>query len=70
MNIDIRKAVLANLNNANYDEVRETVEDAISTREEKTLPGLGVLFEVMYNGGSKDEKEELINKIVNNLKTS
>ena len=49
MDLDIRKAVLANLNNSTYDDVYKTVTDAISSSEEKTLPGLGVMFELYWN---------------------
>ena len=45
MNFDLRKAVMANLDDSNYDEIRETIIDAIESGEEKTLPGLGVIFE-------------------------
>ena len=41
MNLSIRKAVIANLNNSTYDDVRKTITDAVSTQEEKVLPGLG-----------------------------
>ena len=40
MNFDLRKAVMANLDDSNYDEIRETIIDAIESGEEKTLPGL------------------------------
>ena len=29
MNLDLRKAVMANLDDSNYDEIRETIIDAI-----------------------------------------
>ncbi|MEO3111119.1 small acid-soluble spore protein SspI, partial [Turicibacter sanguinis] len=47
MNFDLRKAVIANLDDSNYDEIRETIMDAIESGEEKTLPGLGVMFEIL-----------------------
>ena len=48
MDISIRKAVIDNLKNATTDEVFKTIEDATTTKEEKVLPGLGVLFEVLW----------------------
>lgn len=35
MNFDLRKAVIANLDDSNYDEIRETIIDAIESGEEK-----------------------------------
>ncbi len=63
MNIDIRQAVLSNLNNSTYDTIEATILDAVSTREDKTLPGLGVLFEVLWNSASSQEKTTIINNI-------
>ena len=60
MNFDLRKAVIANLDDSNYDEIRETIMDAIESGEEKTLPGLGVMFEILWNGSNDNEKEKLL----------
>ena len=63
MNLSIRKAVIANLNNSTYDDVRKTITDAVSTQEEKVLPGLGVIFELYWNNCSEEEKGQIIGKI-------
>lgn len=67
MDINIRKAVLHNLNNATVDDVKSTIEDAMSRNEEVVLPGLGVLFEVLYRSSDDTEKQKLIDKLVQNL---
>lgn len=64
MNINLRKAVLNNLNNASFDNIKATIEDAISIDEEKALPGLGVMFEVLWKKASSDLKKTIINNIV------
>jgi small acid-soluble spore protein I (minor) len=64
MNINLRKAVLNNLNNASFDNIKATIEDAISIDEEKALPGLGVMFEVLWKKASPDLKKTIINNIV------
>lgn len=69
MDINIRKYVLQNLNNANFDVVRSTIEDAISTEEEKVLPGLGVMFEVLWNKSNPDMRNTIINSIVESVKS-
>lgn len=67
MDINIRKAVLQNLNHATHDDVRATINDAIERNEEIVLPGLGVLFEVLYNASSQEEKQKIIDKLVQHL---
>ena len=68
MNFDLRKAVIANLDDSNYDEIRETIIDAIESGEEKTLPGLGVMFEILWNGSNDSEKETMVSRITQCLK--
>lgn len=67
MDINIRRAVLQNMNKSTFEDVKETIDDAISSGEEKMLPGLGVLFEVLYNNSNVDEKNNIINKLVQGL---
>lgn len=67
MDLDIRKAVLSNLNKASYDDVTATINDAISLGEEKTLPGLGVLFELLWNNAAEDWKSDCTKQLVNYL---
>ena len=68
MNFDLREAVIANLDDSNYDEIRETIIDAIESGEEKTLPGLGVMFEILWNGSNDSEKETMVSRITQCLK--
>jgi len=63
MNFDLRNAVIANLDDSNYDEINETILDAIQSGEEKTLPGLGVIFEVLWNGSNDTEKASIVSRI-------
>ena len=67
MDINIRRAVLQNMNKSTFDDVKATVDDAISNGEEKMLPGLGVLFEVLYNSSNQQGKQEILNKLVQGL---
>ncbi|HPX21056.1 MAG TPA: small acid-soluble spore protein SspI, partial [Bacilli bacterium] len=46
MDINIRRAVIANLKGSSAEDIKKTIVDAISLGEEKVLPGLGVLFEL------------------------
>lgn len=67
MDLDIRKAVFNNLNKASHDDIEATINDAISLGEEKTLPGLGVLFELLWNNASEDWKNDCTHQLANYL---
>lgn len=67
MNLDIRQAVISNLENSNPNDIMLTINDSIS-KEDKVLPGLGVLLEVFWKGATIDEKNHICNAIANNLK--
>lgn len=67
MDLDIRKAVVNNLNNATHDEVESTIKNAIELSEEKTLPGLGVLFEILWKNSNEEWKNACILQLVKYL---
>ncbi|WP_042459564.1 small acid-soluble spore protein SspI [Neobacillus dielmonensis] len=68
MNLNLRKAVIHNVANDTQDQLEDTIVDAIQSGEEKMLPGLGVLFEVIWNNASENEKKDMLNTLENGLK--
>ncbi|AUS08262.1 small acid-soluble spore protein SspI [Laceyella sacchari] len=60
MNFDIRGAVIHNIHTMNPQQLQELVVDSIQQGEEKLLPGLGVLFEVIWKNSSDAERNQLI----------
>ncbi|MCQ6266519.1 small acid-soluble spore protein SspI [Fictibacillus sp. WQ 8-8] len=68
MDIDIRKAVLANVSGNNKEQLESTIVDAIQSGEEKMLPGLGVLFEVIWKESDNQKKEEMLSTLSSGLK--
>jgi small acid-soluble spore protein I (minor) len=67
MNFDIRGAVIHNIHNMNEQELQELVVDSIQQREEKLLPGLGVLFEVIWKNSTEEERQEMIETLRQSL---
>jgi len=67
MDINIRRAVLQNMHKATFQDVQDTIDDAIQSGDEKILPGLGVLFEVLYNNSDMNGKKTIIEKLVQGL---
>ncbi|NRD76064.1 small acid-soluble spore protein SspI [Bacillus sp. BRMEA1] len=68
MNLNLRNAVIHNVSNNTQDQLEDTIVDAIQSGEEKMLPGLGVLFEVIWQNSSEQERKELLQTLENGLK--
>jgi small acid-soluble spore protein I (minor) len=68
MNLNLRNAIIHNVAGNSQDELEDTIVDAIQNGEEKMLPGLGVLFEVIWKNSSEDEKKEMLATLENGLK--
>src|SRR5699024_401048 len=61
LDIDLRKAILHNIKENTPEELEATIVDAISLGEEKVLPGLGYLFEMIWKQ-SEEEERALMNE--------
>ena len=61
--VNIRKAVISNLNNSSFDDVMATITDAVSIDEENVLPGLGVIFEVLWKKCDSSKKNWIVQEI-------
>lgn len=68
MNFDLRNAIIHNVSGNSQTELRETIVDAIQNGEEKMLPGLGVLFEVIWNNSSEEDRKEMLQTLESGLK--
>jgi small acid-soluble spore protein I (minor) len=68
MNLNLRKAIIHNVSDNTQEQLKDTIVDAIQSGEEKMLPGLGVLFEIIWQNSSEQEKKEMLNNLENGLK--
>lgn len=60
MGLNLRNAIIHNVTGNSQDQLEATIVDAIQSGEEKMLPGLGVLFEVIWNNSTDEEKKEML----------
>jgi small acid-soluble spore protein I (minor) len=61
--MDIREHIISNFKNSTTEEIKESIIEAINESDEITLPGLGVLFEILWkNFKDKDELVKAIKK--------
>ncbi len=65
--LDLRNAILMKLNGSSPEDLKETIIDAIESKEEKTLPGLGVLFEILWKNSSSDRQSEMLSTMADHL---
>ena len=63
MNIDIRKAVLNNMATNNRGDLESVITDALQSKEEKILPGLGVLFELIWEQSGQEERMNMVESL-------
>lgn len=68
MDLNLRKAILENIAENNQDQLEATIVEAINRDEEKMLPGLGVLFELIWKESSSDEKHEMLTNLEQGIK--
>lgn len=68
MDINIRNSIIENFKNSTTDDLHQTITDAISSNEEKTLPGLGVFLELIWSNSSANFRKDLITQLSTALK--
>lgn len=70
MDLNLRKAILSNIATNDQEQLETTIVDAIQNGEEKMLPGLGVLFELIWKQSDQDEKQEMIDALEQGVKSA
>jgi small acid-soluble spore protein I (minor) len=68
MNLNLRNAIIHNVSGNTQEQLEDTIVDAIQSGEEKMLPGLGVLFEVIWQNSSEQDKKEMLQTLENGVK--
>ena len=62
-NIDIRQYINNNFTDDNIEDIKSSIEDSISSKEDDPLIGLGVLFEILWNNSTKEQQTIILNNI-------
>lgn len=70
MDLNLRQAILNNISENDQGQLEATIVDAIQKGEEKMLPGLGVLFELIWQQSSEQDKQEMLNALEQGIKAS
>ena len=62
-NIKIRDYIINNFKNDDEAVIKNAIEESIEEKDEVTLPGMGVFFEIIWNDSSEDEKMKILEKL-------
>lgn len=65
MNLSIRDYIKKNFENSDVNELRNSINESVNSKDEVVLPGLGVMFEILWN--NSDNKDEILKVINNNI---
>jgi len=66
MNINLRQAIIQRVQNKSNEELNDIIEDSIGG-EERVLPGLGVLFEIIWQHCDQERQNELVTTLKDHL---
>lgn len=64
MDLSIKNNIIQNLKSDDEKSILSLVEKTVREDDELALPGLGVLFSLLWNNLSKTEKEEMAKRII------
>ncbi|THF82770.1 small acid-soluble spore protein SspI [Cohnella fermenti] len=66
MTMSLREAILHRVRGLNPDELRNVIEDSIGNAE-MALPGLGVLFEIIWQHSAPDDQQRMLEALHSQL---
>ena len=61
--MDLRDEIIKKLKKSSSEDIFITISDAITSQNDITLPGLGVLFELFWNQQNNADKQIICKKL-------
>ena len=61
--MNIREHIINNFKGDDYNTLKEAIDESVESKDEITLPGLGVFFELIWENADQELKNELIDII-------
>jgi len=68
MKESIRGFIINNFKDDEIKDINDAINESVDDKEELTLPGLGVFFEILWKNSDEKEKEAILEKLKANLK--
>jgi len=54
--MEIRDYIINNFNDSTKEEIKETIIESVKSNDEVVLPGMGVLFEIIWKNSDLQDK--------------
>jgi len=64
--LNLRQAIISRVQDKSDEELMEVIEGSVG-HDERSLPGLGVLFEVIWQNLGDRQRQELVSVLKSNL---
>lgn len=69
MILNLRQAIIKRVQDKTTDELVQVINDSIGG-DDKALPGLGVLFEIIWENSGQEEQQQMATTLKNNMQPS
>ncbi len=66
--MSIKEYILNNFKNDSIEDIKIAIDESITSKDEVTLPGMGVFFSIIWENSDSSLKTQLLEIIENNLK--
>ncbi|MGN0973209.1 MAG: small acid-soluble spore protein SspI [Bacilli bacterium] len=63
MDLSIREHIINNFKEDDINTLKNAIEESIAEKDEVTLPGMGVFFEIVWSDATDNMKQEILNII-------
>jgi len=67
MEMSIRDHIINNFKGDDYETLKNAIEESIESKDEVTLPGLGVFFEIVWENCDQEFKNQILDIIKNRV---
>ncbi|MBW7476529.1 small acid-soluble spore protein SspI [Paenibacillus oenotherae] len=67
-NLDLRQAIIQRVQDKSGEELKDVIEGSIGN-DERALPGLGVLFEIIWKQSNAASQNLMVDTLYNNFHT-
>ena len=69
MSLNLRQAIIQRVQDKTNEELHEVIESSVGS-EERVLPGLGVLFEIIWQHCEENIQQELVATLKQHLQSA
>ncbi|WP_135554023.1 small acid-soluble spore protein SspI [Paenibacillus cymbidii] len=66
MNLNLRQAIIQRMQDKSTDELEQVIEDSLGG-DDRALPGLGVLFEIIWEHSDESAKKAMASTLKEHL---